>query len=322
MKGFNPKWKDLPDYILGITKEIWEDRNVHTLHHYYTKDMAKRSPHGVVIGNVAVINETLQSMALFPDINAYGEDVIWSGNETDGFLSSHRLTSTFTHTMDGPFGPPTGKLLKQRVIADCACLTDQIYDEWLLHDTAQCLSQLGIEPKAFAAAEIESEGGPEKCHRPLTPATDAPAKYKSRGNDHPAGKRYADILQHIMDADMAVIPRASDRACHLELPGGVVGHGWPAADRFWLGLRAAFPNAKFEIHHQIGRDDPGFSPRAALRWSLTGKHEGWGAYGAPTGADVHVMAFSHAEFGPWGLRREWLFVDEVAIWKQILLKTG
>ena len=65
MKGFNPKWKDLPDYILGITKEIWEDRNVHTLHHYYTKDMAKRSPHGVVIGNIAVINETLQSLALY-----------------------------------------------------------------------------------------------------------------------------------------------------------------------------------------------------------------------------------------------------------------
>ena len=54
MKGFNPKWKDLPDYILGITKEIWEDRNVHTLHHYYTKDMAKRSPHGVEIGRAHV----------------------------------------------------------------------------------------------------------------------------------------------------------------------------------------------------------------------------------------------------------------------------
>ena len=26
MKGFAEKWKDLPEYILGITKEIWEDR--------------------------------------------------------------------------------------------------------------------------------------------------------------------------------------------------------------------------------------------------------------------------------------------------------
>ena len=28
MKGFDPKFKDFPDYILGITKEIWEDRKL------------------------------------------------------------------------------------------------------------------------------------------------------------------------------------------------------------------------------------------------------------------------------------------------------
>ncbi len=151
---------------------------------------------------------------------------------------------------------------------------------------------------------------------------DVKAKYQGRGNDHAVGQRYAAIMQAIMGADIAVIPRDYDRACHLELPGGITGHGWPAADRFWLGLRAAFPNARFEIHHQIGRDDPGLSPRAALRWSLTGKHEGWGAFGQPSGADVHVIGFSHAEFGPWGLRREYVLIDEVQVWKQILLQTG
>ena len=45
-------------------------------------------------------------------------------------------------------------------------------------------------------------------------------------------------------------------------------------------------------------------------------------FGPPTGAPVHVMGFTHAEFGPWGLRREWSLWDEVAIWKQILLHTG
>ena len=25
MKGFDPKFRDFPDYIIGITKEIWED---------------------------------------------------------------------------------------------------------------------------------------------------------------------------------------------------------------------------------------------------------------------------------------------------------
>ena len=79
---------------------------------------------------------------------------------------------------------------------------------------------------------------------------------------------------------------------------------------------------------RIGREDPLMPPRAALRWSLHGKHSGWGAFGTPSGAEVYVMGMCHAEFGPFGaaggasLRREWALYDETAIWKQILLRTG
>jgi hypothetical protein len=33
-----------------------------------------------------------------------------------------------------------------------------------------------------------------------------------------------------------------------------------------------------------------------------------------------VLGITHAEFGPWGLRREYTLYDETAIWKQILLQ--
>ena len=49
------------------------------------------------------------------------------------------------------------------------------------------------------------------------------------------------------------------------------------ADSFWTGLRSSFPHAKFKVHHVIGRDDKNMPPRAAVRWSLHGKHDGiWG----------------------------------------------
>ena len=63
-------------------------------------------------------------------------------------------------------------------------------------------------------------------------------------------------------------------------------------------------------------------PRAAVRWSLHGKHSGWGRFGKPTGAEVYIMGISHAEFGPRGLRREWTLYDETAIWMQILAHQG
>ena len=322
IEGFDPRWKDFPDYILGITKEIWEDRGLATLHHYYAADMPVRSPGSLVIGNKNVIAATMATLAEFPDRTLLGEDVIWCGDPKAGLLSSHRLLSTATHVRDGMYGKATGKKLVYRIIADCAAKNNAIYDEWLVRDQGAIVRQMGWDPKAFAADLIAREGGPEHCVKPFTPAQDVDGGYNSKGNDHPTGKRYADLLTAIMGADMKVIARDYDRAVQLELPGGVTGHSFGDADQFWMGLRAAFPNAKFEIHHVIGRDDPEFSPRAALRWSLTGKHEGWGAFGRQTGADVHVMAMSHAEFGPWGLRREYVLFDETAVWKQILLKTG
>jgi len=121
---------------------------------------------------------------------------------------------------------------------------------------------------------------------------------------------------------MAVIPRVYDRAVQSEYPGGATGHGFGPVDEFWMGLRAAFPDATFTIEHSIGRDDPMMAPRAAVRWSLQGAHSGWGAFGAPTGAEVYILGISHAEFGPWGLRRDYTLIDETAVWKQILLATG
>ena len=109
MKGFSDHFTDFPDYILGITKEIWEGRGLSTLNHYYAEDIPMRFPEGISIGNQRTINGTLSTLAEFPDRELTGEDVIWSGNETDGFLSSHRLLTFGTHTGGCYFGPPTGK---------------------------------------------------------------------------------------------------------------------------------------------------------------------------------------------------------------------
>lgn len=322
LDGFDPKWTDFPHFILGITREIWEDRNVHTLRHYYTDDIPVRSPGSVVIGNEAVIDATLATLAEFPDRSLLGEDVIWCGDNEAGLLSSHRLLSTATHSQPGMYGAATGRRLIYRIIADCAARNNQIYDEWLIRDQGAIVRQMGWEPRDFARDLIEREGGPDGCVPPLTPANDAEPRYRGTGNDHALGERYADILTRIMSAEMSAIPGDYDRAAHLELPGGVTVHGHAAADTFWMGLRSSFPSAQFTVQHRIGRDDRDFAPRAALRWSLHGKHDGWGAFGTPTGAEVYVLGLSHAEFGPWGLRREYVLIDEVAIWKQICMQSG
>lgn len=322
MQGFDPKWTDFPHYINGITKEIWEDRGIATLHQYYAPDLVVRSPGSVVVGNRNVIAATMATLAEFPDRQLLGEDVIWCGTPEEGMLSSHRILSTATHAADGMYGKASGTRFRYRIIADCHARNNAIDDEWLIRDQGAIVRQMGVAPAVFARDLIEREGGPEACVKPFTPAIDKPGPYKGTGNGHALGARYADLLTRIMGADMAAIGTEYERACHLELPGGVTDHGREAADRFWMRLRSALPSAEFQVHHSIGREDPSMPPRAALRWSLHGKHDGWGLFGTPTGAEVHVMGISHAEFSPAGLRREYVVFDETAVWKQIVLQTG
>jgi hypothetical protein len=319
MRGFDNRWTDFPDYILGITREIWEDRGLGArMRDYYAPEVIVRMPGGVSVGEPASTAATMATLVEFPDRVLLGEDVIWSGTPEAGMLSSHRILSTATHAGDGMFGTATGRRLTWRAIADCYARDNQISDEWLVRDNGAVVRQLGQTPEGWARARVEAG----RAGAPLTPATDVPGPYTGSGNDDETGARLADHLTRLMEAEFSLIPQAWDRACHLEYAGGVTGHGHAAADAFWLGLRASFPSATFAVHHCIGRSDPMMPPRAALRWSLTGGHDGWGAFGRPTGAPVHVMGITHAEFGPWGLRREYTLFDETAVWTQIILASG
>ena len=315
MQGFDPKWRNFPDYIIGITKEIWEDRGVSRLHDYYAEDIVFRMAAGIGHGRADVISATLATLSEFPDRELLAEDVIWSGTPETGMLSSHRLYCQATHSGPGLFGAATGKPVRFRAIADCHARNNVIDDEWLTRDYGAVCRQLGHHPKDVAARQIAMDGG----QRPFSADQDRPGPYTGRGNSHEAGETLAEILTEIMSANIAVIKARYDRACRVCLPGGEEGRSFAAAENFWMGLRASFPNATFRVDHQIGMEDSGLGRRAAIRWSLQGRHEGWGSWGQPSGADVYVMGFTHADFGPWGLRNEFTVFDEVAIWKQILL---
>ena len=320
--GFDPRWKSEEDYVLGITQDIWEHRRIDSLLDYYGPDLVVRSPASVIKGNTGIVAATEATLAEFPDREWLGEDVIWSEVSATAFLSSHRLLCTATHTGAGVYGAPTGRRLEYRILADCHCQGNAVTDEWLVRDQGAIVRQMGETPEAWTRALIAREGGPDHAVRPMTPATDLPGPYQGRGNDDEWGAQLADILTTMMQGEFSVIPKRYDRACELAYSGHVTAHGHAAADKHWLGLRAAFPSARFTIDHVIGQSSPMMPPRAAVRWSLHGSHDGHGPFGAPTGADVYIMGITHAEFGPYGLRREWTLIDETAIWKQILLAQG
>ena len=226
MKGFDGNFTDLPDYILKITYQIWEDKDVESIRKYYSEDIPLRTPDGVIYGSDTVVKATYATLNEFPDRQLLAEDVIWIGNDNDEFLSSHRIFSIATHQNDGVYGKATGKKLGYRVIADCACKNNQVYDEWLVRDQGAIVRQLGMNPKTYAANLIEMQGGKAECKVPFNRQTPHKVFYNqipiSQKN---SGTEYASILSSIFQGNFEIMDKTYDRAVNQEQPGGfkVVG---------------------------------------------------------------------------------------------------
>ena len=87
-------------------------------------------------------------------------------------------------------------------------------------------------------------------------------------------------------------------------------------------MRSSFPDGLFSIEHIAFTEDENQPKKASVRWSLLGKHAEEGTFGKPSNAKIYIMGINHVEFGPRGIKNEWVLYDETMIWKQILLKTG
>ena len=320
MEGFDKKYKDFPDFILKITQQIWEEKDVESIAKFYTDDIPVRSPFGITYGNKPVIEATYSTLKEFPNRQLLGEDVIWNGNDETGYHSSHRILSKGTHLGDGSYGKPSGKNIYYRVIADCACKNNQVYDEWIVRDQGAMVRQLGYSPKEFAQKIIEIEGGIDKAKSLFDSKSDKKSNYKPMSvKSDSVGKKYSTILKNIFLSEYEF--KDYDRSSNIFWPGNKIGHGREDVMRFWNSLKNIFSNIKFSIEHIGYLEEPDKNPKASIRWFLEGKHVNESKeYGKETNSNLFIMGINHAEFGDYGINREWVLFDEVAIWKQILMK--
>ena len=322
MKGFDKKYKDFPDYILKITKQIWEGKDVDSIGEFYTDDIPVRSPFGITYGNKPVIEATYNTLKEFPNRQLLGEDVIWNGNDDKGYHSSHRILSKGTHLGDGFYGKPTGKDIYYRVIADCACKGNQVYDEWIVRDQGAMVRQIGYTPKEFAQIMIDKEGGLEKAKKlfdrnDIKPSDYQPEKIKKDS----AGQKYSEILSKVFEEGYDF--NDYNRASSIYWPGNKLGHGREDISKFWNSLKDIFTDIKFTIEHVGYLDESNKNPRASIRWFLEGMHsEDSEDYGKKTNSKLFIMGINHVELNQDGVIREWVLFDEVAIWKQILMNNN
>ena len=314
MKGFDVEFRDLDHYIRVITERIWEGGKIDDIRRYYSEDCAVETPASVSIGIEPVIEGTRATLKAFPDRRLLAEDVIASGHEHGGFLSSHRIFSPMTHAGDGIFGPPTFKPVFARTIADCVCINNRIVHEWLVRDQAAIARQIGVHERDLAQRWLDERGGYGK---PAVPPT--PGQYKSFIDPNPLAQNYAATYGRLWSGaePLSLAATHHDRVI-VGLPGGEAAVGAAAVLRFWAGISKALPGARFELQHLVANERDGLATSIAMRWRVHAMHEGGGRYGRASGKLVEVLGISHADVIQGRIVREWVLIDDVAIWMQIL----
>lgn len=310
----------VPDYILGCTREIWEERGVGAgLARHYAPNCLVRAPSGLTTSMAGVAADTLATLHQFPDRQLIGEDVVWKDLGGGDFLSSHRLISVMHHSGDGRWGPASGRLVKSRIIADCWVTGGVITEEWLVRDGAAFAQALGHTPRALAERLLADDVAAGRTPAMFRPGDDLPSRYQPQPSPDPAAAVVIDAYRAIWgDRALTAIRKRYHAGCAVTVPGGEVRNGHDDVDRFVVGYLAALPDARLTIHDATVLREAEAPVRVALRWSLDGTHSGWGAFGAPTGKPLHLMGLTHAQVTAGRIVAEWLLVDEVAVWTQIL----
>ena len=222
MRGFDLEFNDIPNYIRVITDRIWEGRRIDDINRYYSDPCIVETPLGVSTTVAEVIAGTEATLKMFPDRRLLAEDIIVSGDDEHGYLSSHRIISPMTHLGDGSFGLASGKRVHARTIADCVCKDNRIIHEWLVRDHAAIAYAIGSTPRALAARWLSERGG---WHKPM--AGDAPDGYRSHVSADPVTARYADTIRGLAarPTDATHLIEIYDEAVHQIAPSETHHYG-------------------------------------------------------------------------------------------------
>lgn len=324
MRGFDDDYVNIVDYIVKCTHKIWEQRQIGLIYTHYLNNVQIHSPSGDIYGYDQVVANTIQTLDLFPDRRLFADDVIWAGNDVDGFYTSHRITSTAHHRGYGIYGPPTGKKLYYNVIADCVVLENRIQEEWLVRDDLSIIRQIGLDEHEFAAKFVSLNPDRFKTadiHTPIErgigqqPPDELPPFESNEFNIEDFVKRtWHDVWNRRM-FNKIFESYIQTHQCHSATGRELYGHD--ELLQFVVNWLACFPDGSMSFDHFCALGSNEKSYRTALRWTFTGTHRGYGIYGKPTGKPVKIMGITHQHVQGGKFVEEWTVFDEFNILCQL-----
>lgn len=321
LEGFDEDYVDIVDYIVRCTHKIWQEKKVGLIYSHYAHNCPVWTSDGLRVGREDVLAGTIQALNQSPDRRGFADEVIWTGNDQDGFYTSHLNTSVGHCTGHNLYGPPTGKAFTRRGIALCYVKANRIVEEWLMRDDIATIRTMGYDVEEMVARLAKRDlgkanaqdvvGDIERVFGETTPEALPPAP--TTGCDIEDFVRRS--LHEMWNWRMLNRVRedyAEGYLCHAS--GDRELYGRSAFRSLVLGLLASFPDAHFIIDQLFWMGDAEHGYKTSMRWSLLGTNEGYGLYGDPTGVRCRV----------WGITQHTIrggkFVEEYTLWNDLAIR--
>lgn len=336
-EGTDGPFRDLTDYILGITHEIWESRQIDRIHDYYSADCVIYTLGGIIRGAATVVRNTHETLQAFPDRLLIGDAVIGSREGYGQFYSSHRIASPMTNQGPSAFGPATGRRVRILTIADCVVENGVITREWLVRDNGGLVEQLGFDPLVVArlqaavplqaehalwlrAAHARARQAPESqgmAIAAVAPTRGSPGTPQA-AVDTGAGQFSAAVLRNNwLHGDRDAL-RRHYAPYALVQDSAPQASGVAAIDAHYAELRRIFGQASLSVDHVCAQPGEGLTSNLAVRWTLAAQHTGAG-WGLPaTGREVTILGITHWQLVAGRIASEWTILDRIAVLAQLL----
>ena len=327
LPGFDADYVDIVDYIVRCTHKIWEEGGIGLIYTHYGHKAAVHTADGLTYGREKMVEDTIQRQAAFPNAHGYADDVIWSGNDEEGFHSSHRFVIVGRNTGYSIYGPPTGRWVTELGVAHCVVKENRIVEEWIVRDGLRIVRQLGLNEhelaRKFAAREAAlglksprplPQGEIERLRGQLPPEE---YTIRSNGEFDPAALVRRNIHEIWNGRLLNKINEryAPNYLAYVPTQQTLYGRGDYKA--YILALLAAFPDATVLVDHICWLPNGPDGYRVATRWTIQGTHSGPGIYGEPTGKRIRLLGVTHQHIQGGRFVKEWTIFDEFILLKQL-----
>ena len=326
LKGFDPAYRNIIDYIIRITYRIWEtdDREVDYIGQCYAPDSVVFDDYGLQKGSKKIISDTYHTTAAFPDIVLDAEEVIWAGNDEIGFHTSHLTRIIGTNTGESRYGPAKGTRVHFLVIANCVALENDIFLEHVLYNTSAMLKQMGVDPwkEAERLALDPPPGWPRseevwnQLKNSASPNLPISEQDPVIGFDPDAFSR--SLHDNVWNGDGSSINTHYQDDFVFEGTTDRWFSGKKAYTEYIREIREVFPDLKLGVDEVYWMGNASEGWLISTRWSAEGTHLGDGIYDQPTGRACQIWGITQWLVKDGLIEKEWQLFNEFDLMMQIV----